>query len=197
MRGVVELVHQLVRPLKARMNAMVARAVLDSVNDGSMLQAVEVTVGSFGNDDDGNDLPDKLPGEHFQPGGLTHVPLRDAEGIVLCVQGLRSHPLMLLLSNRDQRPKGLQAGETALYTAGELGGIRVLCKADGSVLLGSELAVSAVALAPLVHAAVAAALAAGADAGGPGAANFTAAASNWTAATSVPPGVGSLKVKSA
>ena len=202
MHPVVRLVHDLVRPLKARMNAMISRGSLDSANDASKLQGIEVTVGSFGLDAGGADMPDKLPGvEHFQPGGLTHVPLRDAEGIVLCIQGLRSHPVIICVSNRDDRPKGLAPGETALYTAGPGGGVRVHCAADGTVYVGTgepdapDPSIGAAANATKVHQFIAAMLAAGAGAGGPGAANFSAAAANWTAATSAPPGVGALFVK--
>jgi hypothetical protein len=61
--------------------------------------------------------------------------------------------------------------------------------------LGGPAAVS-VALAPLVHSLVSAALAAGAAAGGPGAANFTAAKSAWDASFVLPlTGVGAVIVK--
>lgn len=61
--------------------------------------------------------------------------------------------------------------------------------------LGGPAAVP-LALAPLVHSLVSAALAAGAAAGGPGAANFTAAKSTWDASFLLPlTGVAATKVK--
>jgi len=124
---VIRLVHEATRPMRSRLNAVVARLVVDAVNDAAARQLLRVEV-----------LADEVidPVEHFQPGGLTHVPLAGAEGLLLCVGGDRSHPIAVGVSNRDKRPTGLAAGETGLYSAvPSYGGLKIKLDADGNVVL--------------------------------------------------------------
>ncbi len=122
---VVQLVHRIVRPLQARVDNLILRAVLRSANDSGGYQVVEV--GALGEGLSGAELA--------QPGGISHVPVAGAEGVVLNVRGRRSHPVAILFSNRALRPKNLAPGETALWTALPLpnGGARLTCKANGEV----------------------------------------------------------------
>lgn len=116
------------RPLVNRVNNMFMRILVDSVNDGTMLQ----TLKAFGLSDDA--LEDI---EHMQPGGLTHVPLSGAEGVGAAIGGGREHVIALGVSNRNARPTGLAAGETGLYNVslGESGGLKIKLLANGDVLI--------------------------------------------------------------
>lgn len=92
--------------LMARVRGMVSRAVVNLVNDGAKLQALQVTL-----------LADQVPddAEHFQHYGYTSVPHPGAEGIGLAVGGSTGHTVVINVDDRRYRLTGLQAGEVALY----------------------------------------------------------------------------------
>lgn len=153
---------------------MILRAVVDSVSDGTGFQSIKAT-----------GLADSpIEGEHMQPGGLSHVATAGAEGIALAVGGDADHTVWLCVSNRGGRPTGLLPGETALYTVGASGGVKVLCNATGEVLLGGDDAIGYVALAAKVDIAIATMLASGIGLTGTDA--FLAAAASWATLTSNP-----------
>lgn len=120
------IVRDMTRPLRRQANMMIARAVVDAVNDGTKFQGLRLLVLS-------DEMLDEV--EHMQPGGLTHSPLAGAECVVLSVGGHRDHPVAVGVSNRDARPKNLEAGETALYSVGTNGGLKIKLLADGGIEL--------------------------------------------------------------
>ncbi|NRA02910.1 MAG: phage baseplate assembly protein [Myxococcales bacterium] len=122
----LKLVAKATAPIKTRVNNMLVRTVVAAINDDTGFQ--QVTTSALA-----GELPDQV--EHMQPGGLSHVALPTAEGLMVCIGGSRSHAIALMLANRSMRPKGLLPGETAIWTAGPspLGGLKILCKADGSI----------------------------------------------------------------
>jgi len=123
----LRLINRATAPLRHRLNMTVSRMVLDAVSDAAQRQGLRVLVLA-------DEVIDDV--EHFQPGGLTHVPLPGAEGVLLCVGGNRSHPVALGVANREARPTGLQPGETGLYSAqAGTGGLKVLLGADGNIVL--------------------------------------------------------------
>jgi phage baseplate assembly protein V len=114
-------------PLRNRLANVVSRMLVDAVNDAAKRQGLRV----LGRADE---VLDDV--EHFQPGGLSHVALPGAEGVLLCVGGVRAHPIAIGVANREARPTGLQAGETGLYTAAaETAGMKIRCLADGTIEL--------------------------------------------------------------
>lgn len=121
MREIARVVVRLVAPLARRVRVMVGRCVLEAVDDSRLMQAVKVQVLE-------GMVRDEV--EHFQAGGLTHRPAKGAEGIFLSVGGDSSHGVVILCSDRSQRPKDLEEGETKLYSVG--GGF-VHLKQDGSI----------------------------------------------------------------
>lgn len=124
---VLRLLNRVTAPLRHRLNMVVARMVLDAVSDAAQRQGMRVTVLA-------DEVLDDI--EHFQPGGLTHVPLKGAEGVLVCVGGQRGHAIALGVANRDARPTGLQPGETGLYAAQPgTGGLKVLLDAAGNITL--------------------------------------------------------------
>lgn len=104
----LRLVHIATAPMRTAINNMAVRVVVQSVNDSPKLQQLIVTALA------GEELDDV---EHMQPGGLSHVPLKGAEGLLVCVGGSRDVPMAIGVSNREHRPTGMASGETAMYAA--------------------------------------------------------------------------------
>lgn len=92
--------------LMGRVRGMIARVVLNLVNDATKLQAVQVTL-----------LADQVPDdvEHFQHYGFTSVPHAGAEGIALAIGGSTGHTVVVNVDDRRYRLKALPDGEVALY----------------------------------------------------------------------------------
>lgn len=95
-----------VAPLERRVRGLVSRAVLQAVADAAKMQEVQVTVRK-------GDTRDGL--ERWQPYGLTSVPHKGAEALVLHVGGSASHGVVIAVDDRRYRLTGLEAGEVALY----------------------------------------------------------------------------------
>lgn len=171
------IVRAAVKPLSQRINGLVARVVVEAINDGGGLQLLKGT--AFAGDDD-DDM------EHFQPGGLAHAALPGAEGVKLCPGGRGDVSYVVGVSNRATRPTGLAPGETALYLAlpGPLGGIKVKCAADGTLHLGSDDGAEALALAGKLKTIMGLVLAGGIGATGTNA--FVAAKVVWDAQVANP-----------
>lgn len=138
---VLRIVHKATARAKTRVANMLVRFVVDSVDDSSGFQKLSVeALATEGIDD----------AEHMQPGGMTHVSLPGAEGVLLSVAGSREIVIALAAANRDARPKNLLPGETALYSIPH--GIQVKLDAAGILHLGAPTGADFVALATLVFA---------------------------------------------
>lgn len=98
--------QSLLRPLATRVANVVARGVVQLVNDEKKLQLLQL--GVLAGETIGN-------GEHFQPYGFTSVPLAGSEMVVLFPNGDRSHPLVVATSDRRYRPTGGTGGEVTMY----------------------------------------------------------------------------------
>jgi phage baseplate assembly protein V len=98
---------RLLQPIRTRLDNMVARAVVQLVNDGTKLQVVQLSI---------LDGETREGCERFQSYGLTSVPLDGAEAVVLFAGGRRDHGLVIAVDDRRYRLKGMQGGEVALYT---------------------------------------------------------------------------------
>lgn len=111
--------------LMGRVRGMIARVVLNLVNDATKLQALQVTL-----------LADQVPDdvEHFQHYGFTSVPFSGAEGIALAIGGSTGHTVVINVDDRRYRLKALLEGEVALYD--DLGH-KVHLTRDGIVIDGS------------------------------------------------------------
>lgn len=92
--------------LKTRVANMLARAVIQAVNDGAGIQALQLSVLD-------GELVDEA--ERMQDYGFTSVPHPGAEAVLAFPGGLRSHALVVAVGDRRYRLKGLQAGEVAMY----------------------------------------------------------------------------------
>lgn len=123
-RALFQEIMRLLEPLQRQILLVSSKGVLELVNDNRKMQNVQVSLL------EGEPSDDAV--EHMQPGGLTHVPLAGAEGVYLSIGGVRDDGVVFVLSNRENRPKGLQPGETALYSAVDKQAT-IIMKADGSI----------------------------------------------------------------
>jgi phage baseplate assembly protein V len=99
-------VNDALKALRGRVQMMVGRAVLAAVNDDATLQTLQIELAS-------DEAQDGV--EHFQPYGLAYKPHVGAEAIAMAVGGLRSHAVVLTVTDRRYRLKALKDGEVALY----------------------------------------------------------------------------------
>lgn len=103
----IAALQRVMRPLAQRVQLMVARAVVQLVNDASTMQGLQVSL-----------LADELRSdvERFQNYGFTSHPKPGAEAVVVCVAGSRDHPIVVAIDDRRYRLVGLAQGEVAIYT---------------------------------------------------------------------------------
>ncbi len=104
-------VLRLLEPLRNRVAGMVARAVVNLVDDSKRMQELQLQLLA-------GELIDGA--ERVQNYGLTSKPFppsgdRAAEAVVLFVGGGRDHPLVVAVDDRRHRPKDLADGESTLY----------------------------------------------------------------------------------
>lgn len=122
-----------VAALRSRILGMVSRGVVRRVNDGPMLQELDVDL--LGKTPKtGQARRGALAAEHFHPYGLSSSPLPGSEAALVFCQGDPAHPLVVAVSDRRERPTGLSAGEVVLYSNA---GQRVHLKADGTLRVSS------------------------------------------------------------
>jgi len=89
-----------------RLKMMLARAVVNLVDDGRKMQSIQVSV-----------LHEEVKSdvERFQQYGFTSHPHAGAEALMVCLGGNRDHAIVVSVDDRRYRLKLLEAGEVALY----------------------------------------------------------------------------------
>lgn len=123
-RDILRQLQHLLRPLATSMANTVARAVVQLVDDDKKLQLIQLGV-LAGETVDG--------AEHHQPYGLSAVPLPGVEAVVLFPSGDRSHPLIVAVSDRTNRPTGGDPGDVTLYSPVGSVSARVILLASGDI----------------------------------------------------------------
>lgn len=134
-------VRRIVEPVLRRVRLVVSRAILSTDADDSVAaQRVDVDL-----------LADETRDGVYrvQQYGLTSRPPAGAEAVCLACGGVREHLIAIAVDDTAHRPTSLDVGEVALWVRDR--GLRVRCRADGQVDLGSE-PEDFVALASLVKA---------------------------------------------
>lgn len=121
--------------LPNRIRNMVARAVINLINDAQKMQAAQVDLLADETQDDV---------ERFQNYGFTSVPFSGAEGVMLSVGGTRSHGILIAVDDRRYRLTGLPDGEVAVY---DDRGQAVHLKRDGIEIRSPD---EVVVIAPIV-----------------------------------------------
>jgi phage baseplate assembly protein V len=119
----ITALNKLLNPIRARISNMIARSVVQLVDDSTKMQIMQLGI-----------LADETRDgvERFQNYGFTSVPLPGAEAVVLFVGGRRDHGLAVAVDDRRHRLSDLQSGEVAVYH--HLGGSIVL-KNDGTITI--------------------------------------------------------------
>lgn len=123
-RDALEQLRHLLRPHATRLANMVARGVVQLVNDGTKLQLLQLGVLA------GETVEGANGAEHFQSYGFSSVPLTGAEAVVIFPNGDRSHPLVIATSDRNYRPTGNQPGEVVVYNNT---GAKITITKDGDI----------------------------------------------------------------
>lgn len=112
-------------PLYRRLRLMIARGVIELVDESKKMQTVQVSTLADVTKDDV---------ERFQQYGFSSYPKSGAEALVLHVRG--DHPVVVSVDDRRYRPKTLAEGESCMYTLQN--GVRVLCKSNGEIHIGTS-----------------------------------------------------------
>lgn len=114
-------------PLQRRVSLMLSRAVVRLVDDSLKLQGLQLQV-----------LAGETLGnvERFQEYGITSIPHVGAEAVLGCINGNRSHGVVIAVDDRRYRLTDLLAGEVALYTdEDKSGGLRIHLKRNKEIHL--------------------------------------------------------------
>lgn len=124
----IEALERLLAPTKARLAMLVARAVVQRVNDALKMQGLQVTVLA-------GEVRDEV--ERFQQYGFTSHPHQGAEAVLLSAGGNRDHGIVVAVDDRRYRLKGLPQGEVALYS--DITGQTIILRRGGEIeIRGAE-----------------------------------------------------------
>lgn len=102
----VRLIKSLLDPIKRRVFLMIARGIVENVNDGEGVQFLQVSLLA-------GELRDEL--EHFGNYGFTSSPPVGSEAVVVFVGGNRDHGIVVGIDDRDTRIKSQAEGEVTIY----------------------------------------------------------------------------------
>lgn len=123
-------INRLMKPLRAKIDALVVRGVITRVDNQKRGQSVQAT-GLAGQVLD--------PVERFEEFGFTSNPPLGTEHVTLCLRGDRSHPIMVGTLRREDRPRECAEGEACIYAvAGGTVVAIVRVKVDGTVLVRGD-----------------------------------------------------------
>lgn len=95
-----------IQSLQRQVLSLIGRAVVKSINAASKCQTVDVELLAG---------QGKAGIEHLEPYGFTSRAKSGAEAVVLFPDGDRSHAVVISVSDRRYRIKGLKTGEVAFY----------------------------------------------------------------------------------
>lgn len=121
-RTIEDIVMRRVRPLVARVNNVIGRGVVTSIDDTTGLARGQSTTGA-------DQIADDI--EFITPYGLSFRPAAGAETLVWSVGASARHLLAMVFDRRIRLKSTLEEGEVALHI-GKAGQV-VHLKADGSV----------------------------------------------------------------
>lgn len=106
-----------------KMRLMVARGVVNLINDAGGLQTLQI---------DGLDGETRDDVERAQNFGLSSHPPKGSVPIMVAVGGSRDHLVAVAVDSEQHRPKGLNEGESVMYNAH---GVRFLFDSEGNATL--------------------------------------------------------------
>ena len=95
-----------IETIQRQLLGLIGRAVVKSISAATKCQTVDVSLIAG---------EPKAGVEHLEPYGFTARANSGAEAVVLFPDGDRSHAVVVTVSDRRYRLKGLQTGEVAVY----------------------------------------------------------------------------------
>lgn len=107
-----------------RVMALVVRGLVEYVNDSDEMQLVKVSTTA-------NEVTDDL--ERVQPYGLTTVPPKGSEAVILFLNGDKQQGVVIACDSAVNRPNGLAENDVEIYSAH---GQRILLDVTGHVNVG-------------------------------------------------------------
>ncbi len=138
MRGLEKLIASMLAPVSRRVRMLATRVTITAVDDSRRIQTVQVS------GLEGEDLPDV---QRLQQFGFSANPPIGATGLVICIGGSRTNPVVISAEDGSTRVLNLEPGEACVYNAF---GDFIRLKTSGEVLVKARSKVTADA--PLVHA---------------------------------------------
>lgn len=106
MASLTDLIVRVTAPLRDRIALTVGRCALKAMDDAGNLQVVKVKALA-------GEVMDEV--EVLGHWGLASAAPDGSEGVLVCVGGIRSHPLVIATEHRKLRLKELEGGEVAIY----------------------------------------------------------------------------------
>lgn len=128
----MSLARQIMGGLEGRVRLMLGRAIVRLANDVPRLQELQLDLLA-------DETQDAV--ERFQDYGFASVPHPQAEAIVACMGGLRSHAVALVVADRRYRLRGMETGEVALFD--DLGNVVKLGRDAITITAASRIAIAA------------------------------------------------------
>lgn len=117
-------IARLLAPVARAARNMIARAVVRLVDDGHLLQELQVEPAA-------GEVLDGV--EHWHAYGFSSYPLPGAEALLLSVGGTRGRAVVVAVADRRYRLQGLAAGEVAIH---DDRGQSIVLRHDGIELTG-------------------------------------------------------------
>jgi len=103
----MRMFERMVRPLKARIQLMVGRALLAAVDNSGKTQRLHIQLMA----------DEEISGvERFQDYGVESYPLADAEALAVFLGGNREHGIVVRVHDRRYRPLDLEEGDVQVYS---------------------------------------------------------------------------------
>lgn len=138
--SLLDNIERMFAPIRHKIATVILKGILDAVNDGTDLQVIKAIVGD-------GELQDGL--ERVQQYGFTSVPEKDAEVVVLSVNGNRNQSFIIAVDDHRYRLKSLSSGEVAIYSKG---GNYVKLSPDGTIkIYGDKIEIGKSTFKKLIH----------------------------------------------
>lgn len=110
------------RPLARRIENLLARAIVTAASGGK-LQVLQLSILS-------GEVKDGV--QHYEPAGFTSHPVAGAEALVFFPDGVRTHAVAAVVTDRRFRPADLLPGEAAVFCPGD-GSAQLRAERDGTI----------------------------------------------------------------
>jgi len=122
----IRLYDRLVAPLRRKIQLMISKAVLNSLDNSSPIPVLKAQTSK-------DEILDNI--EYIEPYGFTSHPGKGAEVVVFCVGGNRELPVAVSVGQSGDRRSDLAEGEVAIY---HKDGHAVVLRNNGDIEIGGQ-----------------------------------------------------------